>query len=207
MRTAFDPLELAYVAILYGGFLLLWRVKRVAQRSSTGEDPEVLGRATRPVQRYFAQLLRVMTAALIVLVACHAAGLTWPGLTRLTALDRRGADHAGLALGVLGLSLCAVAQWTMGAAWRVGIDEGRRTPLIERGVYAFVRNPTYLGLFAVNAGLWLVWPTASIGTFAVVFFVVMELQVRCEEEHLEALHGEAFRRYRDRTRRYLPFLY
>lgn len=207
MSTSVDGLEVAYVGALFGGYLVLWRTKRVLQRRRTGVDPEVLGRSTRPLQVYFAQLVRVLTAALLVLMLGHVLVRSWPGLVRIPALDARWADHLGFAVGLLGLFLCFVAQRTLGSAWRVGIDELQRTPLVQAGIFAYVRNPTYLGLFLMNAGLWLIWPTASIGAFALVFFVVMEIQVRCEEEHLEATHGDAFRAYRARTRRYLPGIY
>ncbi len=207
MSSSIDLLEVAYVGALFGGYFVLWRTKRVLQRRRTGVDPEVMARSRRPLQVYFARLLRVMTAALAVLIVGHALVRSWPGFVRVPALDTRWADHLGFGLGLLGLLFCLLAQLTLGSAWRVGIDEERQTPLVQSGIYAHIRNPTYLGLFLMNAGLWLIWPTASIGTFALVFFVVMEVQVRCEEEHLEAAHGDAFRAYKARTRRYLPGIY
>jgi hypothetical protein len=75
-----------YVATLFGGYLLLWRQKRLRQLRQTGEDPDVLGCATRPLQRYFARMLRVMTMSLILLFVLHTAGFAWPGLLRLSWL-------------------------------------------------------------------------------------------------------------------------
>jgi len=207
MGTSFDAVEVTYVGLFFGSYLVLWRTKRVLQRRATGVDPEVLDKATRPLQRYFARMTRIMTAAIVLLVAGHALALPWPPFVQLEFLDTRWADHAGLAVGKAGILLCFAAQRNLGSAWRVGIDETTRTPLVQSGLYAHIRNPTYLGLFLVNAGLWLVWPTASIAAFALVFFVLLEVQVRCEEEHLETEHGEAFRAYRARTSRYLPHLY
>lgn len=41
MHVGFDAVELTYVSVLFGGFLLLWRIKRMMRRrdfsrSSTG---------------------------------------------------------------------------------------------------------------------------------------------------------------------------
>lgn len=207
MRTSIGIVELLYVAGLFGGYLALWRAKRMMQRRDTGVDPEVLGQSTQPLQRYFAQMMRLMTAVVVVLIVGHTLVRSWPGFLRLPTLDTRWADHVGFGMGLVGLSVCFVAQRTLGSAWRVGIDEVQATPLVQSGMFAYVRNPTYLGLFLMNAGLWLIWPTASIATFALLFVVTMEVQVRCEEEHLERLHGDTFRNYRARTRRYLPFVY
>jgi protein-S-isoprenylcysteine O-methyltransferase Ste14 len=207
MSWSVDVLEVGYVTFLYGGYLVLWRAKRAAQLRGTGTDPVVLGRSTRPLQRYFAGATRVLTAAALLLVVIHAGGYSGPGFQGHPALAARWADHLGLATGVTGLVLCFVAQRTMGAAWRVGIDEGSLTPLVQSGVFGHIRNPTYLGLFLVNLGFWLIWPTASVGVFGLAFFILIEVQVRCEEEHLEALHGKAFRAYCSRTARYVPHVY
>jgi protein-S-isoprenylcysteine O-methyltransferase Ste14 len=54
-----------------------------------------------------------------------------------------------LIIGCLGLSICFIAQKTMGAAWRVGIDKKAQTNLVDSGIFLYCRNPTYLGLFLV----------------------------------------------------------
>ena len=201
-------LELAFVLALFGAYLALWRLKRRSQLRQTGTDPEVLARAEGPIQAYFARLVRLLKVLVVVLIGLHAvAPPTWPPLTRLALLDPLAFDVAGLALGLVGLLLCRVAQVTMGASWRVGIDAAVRTPLVTTGIYRWIRNPTYLGLYFVHLGLWLIWPTCSVAAYVTLFFVVMELQVRCEEEHLFELHGEAGRQYLARTWRYVPWVY
>jgi protein-S-isoprenylcysteine O-methyltransferase Ste14 len=200
-------LESAYVLVLFGGYAALWRIKRVRQRRATGHDPEVFGRATDPVQRFLGGLARVLTVALAAIVVAHALGL--PGTTALAAPADvlRASRHVGLAVGLLGLAVCALAQRQMGASWRVGIDEVHRTALVTSGMYRLVRNPTYLGLYLVNAGLWLIWPTCSVAMFVVAFTLMIEVQVRCEEQHLLRVHGTAYRDYAGRTWRYLPWVY
>lgn len=201
-------LELAVVITLFLGYLGLWRVRRRLVSRRTGVDPEVLRQATTPVQQYFARLLRFMTALVVAIIGLHAfASEGWPPLVRFAEFDSWWFDLAGAGLGVLGLVVCALAQAAMGASWRVGIDNARRTELVTRGIFARIRNPTYVGLHLVNVGLWLIWPTTLVAAYAVLFFVVMDIQVRAEEEHLSKLHGETYLAYVARTRRYLPWLY
>jgi protein-S-isoprenylcysteine O-methyltransferase Ste14 len=201
-------LEVAIVGGLFAGQILLWSLKRRGVRRATGVDPEVLARATSPVQAYFAGLIRVMPPAVAAIVALHALAPTaWPPLARLGLLDTRAFDVAGGIVGVAGLGLCCLAQVTMGNAWRVGIDAGTRTELVTTGIFGSVRNPTYTGLHLLDLGLWLIWPSTLVAAYALLFFVVMEVQVRAEEEHLIALHGDAYRRYAGSTARYLPGLY
>ncbi len=200
--------ETAVVVLLFGGYVGLWRLKQARDIHKTGVDPEVLARAATPVQKYFAKLVKVITAFVVVLIGLHSlAPASWPPLVRVGALERWPFDLLGAGVGLAGLALCALAQTTMGSSWRVGIDEGRRTDLVTRGIYRWIRNPTYVGLHAVSAGMWLIWPTTLVASYAAFFFLTMDIQVRCEEEHLAAAHGAEYWRYVEKTWRYVPGLY
>jgi protein-S-isoprenylcysteine O-methyltransferase Ste14 len=89
----------------------------------------------------------------------------------------------------------------------VGIDESIKTELVITGLYRLIRNPTYLGLYILNLGLWLIWPTWTIFLLNVLFIYTLEIQVRCEEDFLERVHGEEYLEYRAKTKRYVPFVY
>lgn len=208
MSLTIDFPAVAYVVALIGGFLALWAIKRLEQKRLTGVDPMVMGRVADPLQRYFAHMMIVLEGALVVLVVLHGLGLrnAW-GFGRLALLGGSWVDALGLVIGLLGLTLCRVAQTTMRDSWRVGIDESCRTELVTTGVFRFVRNPTYAGLFALAFGLWLIWPTPSMATFGLLFCVLLEAQVRSEERHLLEQHGEQYQRYVESTKRYVPFLY
>ena len=201
-------LEGGLVTILFLGYVVLWAVKRRTQRATTGTDPEVMYRDTRPSQRYFANLARFMTVAVVALVVLHTADVRdVPGLCYISFLDVGWVDWLGFAVGGAGLSLCWLAQRTMGNAWRVGIDRESETELVTAGVFGVIRNPTYSGLFLVCAGVMLILPTSLVLTWCLLFVVSLEFQVRQEEEHLSSVHGEAYRAYAARTKRYLPGIY
>jgi protein-S-isoprenylcysteine O-methyltransferase Ste14 len=200
--------EFCLVAGLYLINLLLWIIKRKQVIRAAGIDPEVLAKATTPQQKYFAKLVAFLTIAVVVLIAAHTfAPWDWAVLTRVAALDHLLVDILGAALGLLGLGLCLVAQLTMGSSWRVGIDKEHQTTLITHGVYRLIRNPTYVGLFSLNLGVWFIWPSPAMAFYWLLFFVAIEIQVRCEEEHMENLHGDTFTAYAARTRRYIPWIY
>jgi len=198
--------ESCLAVALFVGYLGLWRLKRWRDIRRHGIDPEVLARASTPMQRFFASLVRFITILVVAVLSLHSfAPETWVPLVRLATLDSPIVDWVGFVVGVVGLGLCGIAQATMGSSWRVGIDHDRETKLVTRGLYQWIRNPTYLGLHLLNLGLWLIWPTTLVAAYAVLFFVVMDIQVRCEEEFLMGVHGEEFTAYRSRTRRYFPW--
>lgn len=78
------------------------------------------------------------------------------------------------------------------------------TALVTTGPYAVTRNPLYLGLLLlqVAAGLWLsnLWILLFIPLTA---SLLTRFAIRKEERHLQALFGEAYRRYQDRVPRWL----
>ena len=200
--------ETVIATTLFLGYVILWRTKRRRELRRTGVDPEVLTRASTPVQAYFARLVRVMTLFVVTIIALHTfAPDTWPPLARVDLLSSWAFDLLGGTVGLAGLGLAALAQTTMGSSWRVGIDTTHNTDLISVGIYRWIRNPTYVGLHLVNVGLWVIWPTTIVISYAVLFFLVMDIQVRCEEEFLTNVHGERYSEYAARTWRYLPRVY
>ncbi len=118
------------VAILFIIYLALWAYKRVQLKRQEGFDPEVLKRDNRPSQRLFASFLNIITITLIGLAGIHTWGVkNIPGLYYLFEIKDSTTIIVGLLVGGLGLSLCLLAQATMGAAWRVGIDK----PVFDSG--------------------------------------------------------------------------
>jgi protein-S-isoprenylcysteine O-methyltransferase Ste14 len=201
-------METVFVVILFLGYMILWMLKRRFQTKVSGIDPEVIGRSVAPSQRFFNAMTKVLTAYIVVMIILHAAGIQYYSLfSRYDPLEKPLFDVAGFLLGIIGLSLCGYAQIIMGNSWRVGIDEERHTDLVTAGLYRFIRNPTYLGLFILCIGVWTIWPTWTIGLFGLVFYLMLEVQVRYEEEFLEKTHGETYRLYLQSTKRYVPKIY
>ncbi len=87
------------------------------------------------------------------------------------------------------------------------ILEETKTALIKKGMYRYTRNPTYLGLFLLNIGVWLIWPTMMVFMMNFVFIYTLDIQVRCEEDFLEQEFGERYLQYRKTSKRYIPFIY
>jgi protein-S-isoprenylcysteine O-methyltransferase Ste14 len=196
------------VAILFIIYLALWAYKRVQLKRQEGFDPEVLKRDNRPSQRLFASFLNIITITLIGLAGIHTRGVkNIPGLYYLFEIKDSTTIIVGLLVGGLGLSLCLLAQATMGAAWRVGIDKETKTKLIDCGIFSYCRNPTYSGLFLVCLSTFIIFPTMSILIWVVSFYLLIEFQVRLEEEHLIEVHGLKYTEYCSKVKRYIPWIY
>lgn len=114
------------------------------------------------------------------------------------------ARWSGTALGLGGSWLMLGAQLQMGAAWRIGIDPGARTPLVTHGWYRLCRNPIYVFLFASWFGVCVLIPNPFTWIAFGVLAVGVRLQVSREEAWLESTHGPAWRAYAGRVGRFVP---
>jgi protein-S-isoprenylcysteine O-methyltransferase Ste14 len=204
----FELIEGCMVLTLFLGYLSLWRLKKHKMLIANGHDPEVIYNDNRPSQKFFANLSRIMSVSIALLIILHSTGFKYNfGLYPIEFLDNDSANIIGFFLGLCGLLLCWRAQKVMGNSWRVGIDRQNKTMLVTDGVFQKVRNPTYSGLFLICAGSFLIFPTISLMVWVIVFYISIEFQVRIEEEFLTESHGEQYNRYCQTTKRYIPYLY
>jgi len=140
---------------------------------------------------------------LATLVLGIAADWLWPTNVLASVLTWPARIGLGAALLLGGGVLVVVAERTF---HRVGTNVPPWRPalaLATTGIYARVRNPMYVGLILILAGIavalasdWmliLLVPTALILHFGVVLR---------EERYLEAKFGEDYRRYKRRVPRY-----
>jgi len=98
----------------------------------------------------------------------------------------------GLLLLLVALIWTIVAQGNMKDSWRIGIDSEMKTALITGGLFSFCRNPIFLGMLLALAGLFMVTPNAVTLIFWLVGNILIQLQIRLEEEYLSRQHGEQY---------------
>ena len=136
---------------------------------------------------------------LVIGVLLHR--LVWP-----LSLPGTGVVRFGLgALGVLaGLALMAAA---MGLFRQTGQDPTpwKSTPeIISSGVYRFTRNPMYLGMGLLQAGIGVAlangWVVALV---PITWLAIHRIAIRHEEAYLEAKFGPRYTDYKKTVRRWL----
>lgn len=79
--------------------------------------------------------------------------------------------------------------------------------LITHGIYRFTRNPMYMGLIMVVTGLPVY--TASLYGFltSLVLIPIILNRIRLEEKLLTAEFQEAYQKYKETTKKLIPFIY
>jgi len=112
---------------------------------------------------------------------------------------------AGLALVLGGVGLVVWTKLTLGRWFAAGfmIKEGHE--LRVRGPYRITRHPMYTGVLAVFAGAALTWNSALTLLLGALFAIPLFFHTAVEEEILERQFGDAYRDYRSRVPRLVPF--
>ncbi|MFP5449221.1 MAG: methyltransferase family protein [Alphaproteobacteria bacterium] len=186
--------------VLFFAVAFVWPTWRLWRRD--GVNALVLPRDDSPhgfVGNWFRLLLLMLFAGL----AAVAFGLPTELLGPLTWLQVEVMSRLGWAVLLLSLGWIVLAQRQMGRSWRIGIDTQAQPPLVTTGLFAISRNPIFLGMRVNLLGLLLAFPNAMTLSACLLGEVLMQVQVRLEEQHLEGELGEAYQAYRSKTRRWI----
>jgi protein-S-isoprenylcysteine O-methyltransferase Ste14 len=110
---------------------------------------------------------------------------------------------SGMALVLISWIWILIAQVQMGLSWRVGIDQNNKTELVKHGLFSLSRNPIFLGMKISVVGIFLMLPNVLTLVSLILSWVVIDIQVRLEEEFLAATHGIKYKRFKDTVPRWL----
>ena len=122
-------------------------------------------------------------------------------------------DHAPLPLwvriagGVAGVGAIPIALWGQRVLRAAGtnIHPGQpTTAIVEAGPFAYSRNPLYLTLILLFAGIGIALASPVYLAFLLPLVAVLRWGVIAREEsYLEAKFGDAYRAYKARVRRWV----
>jgi protein-S-isoprenylcysteine O-methyltransferase Ste14 len=120
----------------------------------------------------------------------------WP-----IAVPSGPARLAGGALAVAGAAAAIAGASRFGSAAQLsGVGPGS---LVTSGLYRYTRNPQYLGLTGLLAGIALTARSGLAAAVAGSAWVAFHRWIRSEERHLSRIFGNQYRAYMGRTRRWL----
>lgn len=109
----------------------------------------------------------------------------------------------GLAVAAAGVALHVLALREMGASWRLAIDREHAGRLVRTGVFALSRNPVYLALSLVAAGVALALGSLPLLLVAGAAPFYFHHLIRREERFLSARYRDDYAEYRAHVPRWL----
>ncbi|MEZ5427585.1 MAG: isoprenylcysteine carboxylmethyltransferase family protein [Pyrinomonadaceae bacterium] len=187
--------------LAFFGIAFIWRSFLVWKR--TGINPYVVGKTDSPID-FIESVYRIPVFLLIAQVSVFAGFPNfYPYAAPIFWLDHQAVKMGGLILLFASLVWIAVAQMQMGRSWRIGIDTENKTDLVEKGLFAVSRNPIFFGMRLALLGFFLTLPNAFSLLALVLGDILMQIQVRLEEEFLSKMHGEKYLEYKKRVRRWI----
>jgi len=196
-----ERLLLALMFLAYISAAFVWPTVRVWRK--TGLNPYVLPSSDDAygfVTSGFRIVLLGLAAYVVAQVLWHDAELVLGTIPWLSSQSAKTAGWIGLGAS---LAWTVIAQYQMGLSWRIGIDENHRTDLVTSGVFAYSRNPIFLGMRFSLLSLVLLRPNVFTVAAAVAADVLIQVQVRLEEQFLAQQHGAKYSEYMRHTRRWL----
>lgn len=136
--------------------------------------------------------------------------LTAAGIVVFSYILKTGILHSPwvLILRLAGLLLMAggAVIWFIGAL-RSEMDESIIANRLKTdGIYAYVRNPMYSGIWIFSAGISLMWHNVWLLVTPVINWAIMTIVLKnTEEKWLLNLYGEEYANYKKRVNRCIPW--
>ncbi len=176
------------------------RFERMAKRGFLARH-RIVRNAIREDVLYFC-----IPAVLVLFAGMGVSG--WDLIRRGGSLDILSVQSVfGLAFIVVGLTICLVAAGTLRRFYASTLVIRQDHQLITHGVYRLVRHPIYLGAGMVCIGV-------PVGVSSLYGLLIMSAliplilnRIRMEERILTDEFGDAYRKYKDRTRKLIPLIY
>ncbi len=184
-------------------FFFLFTFRAFIVWKHTGKNPIILSHDDNAHGLMSRYLVSMMLLLVIFVLANAAYPESYGYFLPISWLENVYLKYAGAGMMVVSLILTFVAQAQMRDSWRVGIDEQTKTELVTKGLFRYSRNPIYLGMALALFGAFFIAPTGATLLILVLSFVLMQIQIRMEEEFLTKLHGQRYLDFKKRVRRWI----
>jgi protein-S-isoprenylcysteine O-methyltransferase Ste14 len=197
--TEFIRILLPIYFIIYFGIAFVAKSIIVAKR--IGKNPVVLPKdesAYGLIGMYF----KITMIAMFIYVLLFSIFPTYQEyFFPIRELEKNILIYSGIGFLLFALIWTIIAQKNMKNSWRIGIDTVMKTELITNGLFTISRNPIFFGMIISLIGLFLITPNAITLIFLILGYVLIQIQIRLEEEHLTKMNGEKYTEYKNKTRR------
>lgn len=197
------PLKYFLVAyfITYLVVAFLWPSVRTYRQ--TGINPVVF-ESGDDAHSYIGKWFKILMVLVFVCILMYVFAPSWNNyLVPISYLNSRTLQLAGMALCVGSFAWTTIAQAQMGKSWRIGIDTKNRTDLKTKGLFSVSRNPIFMGMITTLIGYFLLLPNALTLVIATMGYLLIQIQIRLEEEFLSREHGMVYESYKKAVRRLL----
>ena len=183
-------LALLVLAVFYGIYVV-----KLGRQKRRGIQTMQVGRG-KDAQTHTVETLMGIATVGIIPAQLPSIGFGWSHLPA-------GARFAGFCVAMLGDLIFLLSVLCMKDSWRAGIPDNDRTELVTGGIYAYSRNPAFLGFDLQYIGVLLMFCNLLTAVFTAFAITMLHLQILQEERYLTSAFGAEYLHYRRRVFRYL----
>ena len=183
-------LALLVLAVFYGIYVV-----KLGRQKRRGIQTMQVGRG-KDAQTHTVETL--MGIATVGIIPAQLLSITF-GWSHLPA----NARFTGFCVAMLGDLIFLLSVLCMKDSWRAGIPDNDRTELVTGGIYAYSRNPAFLGFDLQYIGVLLMFCNLLTAVFTAFAITMLHLQILQEERYLTSAFGAEYLHYRRRVFRYL----
>ena len=115
----------------------------------------------------------------------------------------------GFILVTFGCTIAVIARHTLANNWSESYEFQIKIKhrLIKNGIYAYVRHPIYGGLIIATTGSFIVAKTFLFIPVFIILMIMMNFFAEREENLLEAHFGKEFLLYKEKTKKFFPYVF
>lgn len=195
-------MELYLLIFFILSLVMVFAVPTYLIYKKTGINPITFGKEDNP-HNYIGGVFKILIALLVVLfiLNVYAPGFYQKFLLPIGYMQNPTVFYIGLVLLHISMFWIFIAQMQMGKSWRIGIDEKNKTEFVTKGLFSVSRNPIFLGMIVAIFAAFLLLP--NLFTFFIAFsgYIIIQIQIRLEEEFLQKQFGNEYVHYKTKTRR------
>jgi len=161
-----------------------------------GIQTNLLGKGKKGFIKFIEITLKIVTYIVPVVEVISIFENTYLDLTWLRV--------TGVILGGFGVGVFVVSVITMRDSWRAGVPKDEKTELVTSGIYAYSRNPAFLGFDFIYIGELLMFFNWYLLAITLLAVIMLHLQiVNVEEDFLITTFGDEYLAYRKKVCRYI----
>ena len=176
-------------------FYGVYCIKLISQRKQ-GIQTNLLGKGKEGFVKAIEISLKIVTFIVPIVELISIYMNTYIEITWIRVL--------GCILGILGVGVFVISILTMRDSWRAGVPNDEKTELVTTGIYAYSRNPAFLGFDLIYLSILFMFFNWGLLVITVLTVVMFHLQiVKVEEAFLIKTFGEEYLEYRKKVCRYI----
>ena len=184
----------SFFPVLWIAFLIYWQIKAVDTKTTQRLEPVA------------SRILRALTFLIaIVLLSTTRIPLRW--LYLQTWPTGFWPFWLGATVMVAGLLFAVWAREHLGSNWSRSVTIKQGHELITTGPYAVVRHPIYTGILAGILGTAIALSQVRGFIGFVLFFLMLWVKLRMEEQWMRSRFGEIYATYAHQTAALVPYLF